>query len=201
MEEQHLIDELVEAQEEPIVEKKSPKRNSKHELIDKIIALSEDVNEPVLESDSQLKRMSKRQLTDKLAGLVEKKIEFEATKMLGINKEQAGNPFMVNLAALKMVHQIACTSVEGLVERTSDNHGFTMEGFSKRMQESRESIDMILTEIAQTYPDVLEKFSSPWIRLGLMWCSNVMVTLKKKNSNKKNAPRVRFTQDNRVHTI
>ena len=29
MEQQHLIQELVEAQEEPIEEKKSPKRNSK----------------------------------------------------------------------------------------------------------------------------------------------------------------------------
>ena len=48
--------------------------------------------------------MSKKQLTEKLAGLVEKRIEFEATKVLGINKEQAGNPFMVNLAALRMCH-------------------------------------------------------------------------------------------------
>ena len=201
MEQQHLIQELVEAKEEPIEEKKSPKRNSKLELIDKIITLSEDVDEPVLESDSQLRRMSKRQLTEKLAGLVEKKIEFEATKMLGISKEQAGNPFLVNLAALKMCHEIACTSVEGLVEKTSDNHGFTLDGFSQRMRESRESIDLILTEIAQTYPDVLEKFSSPWLRLGLLWCSNVMVTLKKKRTIKKNAPGVRFKQDQRVHTI
>jgi hypothetical protein len=201
MEQQHLIQELVEAQEEPIEEKKSPKRNSKLELIDKIITLSEDVNEPVLESDSQLRRMSKRQLTEKLAFLVEKKIEFEATKMLGISKEQAGNPFLVNLAALKMCHEIACTSVEGLVERTSDKHGFTLEGFSQRMRESRESIDLILTEIAQTYPDVLEKFSSPWLRLGLLWSSNVMVTIKKKRAIKKNAPGVRFKPDQRVHTI
>ena len=94
--EQNMIEELVSAQEEPVIEKKSPKRNSKSELIDKIIELSQDVNEPVLESDSQLKRMSKRQLTEKLAGLVEKRIEFEATKLLGINKEQAGNPFLVS---------------------------------------------------------------------------------------------------------
>ena len=199
--EQNMIEELVSAQEEPVIEKKSPKRNSKLELIDKIIELSQDVNEPVLESDSQLKRMSKRQLTEKLAGLVEKRIEFEATKLLGINKEQAGNPFLVNLAALRMFHDIACNSVEGFVDNTSNTHGFTLDGFSNRMKDSRETIDLILTEIAQTYPDVLEKFSSPWLRLALLWCSNVMVTLKKKKVIKKNATRVRFVQDNRSHTI
>ena len=197
-----LIEELVEAQREAPVEKKSPKRNSKHELIEKIIKLSDDVNEPVLESDSQLKRMNKRQLTEKLASLVEKKIEFEATKVLGINKEQAGNPFMVNLAALRMFHDIACHSVERLVDRTSPSHGMTLEGFAKNMKESRESIDIILTEIAQTYPDVLEKFSSPWTRLSLLWCSNVMVTLKKKkHDNKVDAPRVRFDKNIGVNSI
>jgi hypothetical protein len=201
MEPPRLIEELVLAQEEPQVEKKSPKRNSKQELIDKIISLSQDVNEPVLESDSQLKRMNKGQLTEKLASLVEKRIEFEATKVLGIDKEQAGNPFLVNLAALRMFHDIACNSVERLVDRTSKSHGMTLEGFTKNMRESRESVDLILSEIAQTYPDVLEKFSSPWTRLSLLWCSNVMVTLKKKEIIKKDAPVVRFAKNHRVHPV
>ena len=202
MQQEALIEELIDAREEPVVaEKKSPKRNSKGDIIEKIVQLSEQVNEPVLESDSQLKRMSKKQLTEKLAGLVEKRIEFEATKVLGINKEQAGNPFMVNLAALRMCHQIACSSVEGIVEKTSSRHGMTLEGFTARMEDSRETIDIILSEIAQTYPDVLEKFSSPWLRLALLWGSNVMVTLKKKKTIKQDASKLRFAQNNRVHTV
>ena len=202
MEEPQLIDELVNAKEEVPEKPKSPKRNSKDQLIEKIITLSKTIDEPVLESDSQLKRMNKRQLNEKLAGLVEKQIEAEASKMLGINKEQVGNPFMVNLAALRMFHDIACHSVEALVERTSDRHGMTLEGFSKNMKESGESIDIILTEIAQTYPDVLQKFSSPWTRLTLLWGSNVMISLKKKTvHNKENASRVQPKQDFRVHTV
>ena len=199
-----LVDELVESQTPPevIKEAKVPKRNSKDELIQKIISLSEEVGEPVKESNSQLKRMSKNALTDMLAGYVEKRIEFEAQKCLGIDKEQAGNPYCVNLAALKMVHEIAVNSTEALVERTSDRHGMTISGFKRKMKESQESIDMILSEIAQLYPEVLEKFSSPWVRLGLLWTSNVVLTLKKKeNKRNKNASRVRFGKDTRVHTV
>ena len=201
MEEEKLIEELIDAKEEPAPEKKSPKRNSKGDIIDKIIQLSKEINEPILESDSQLKRMTKRQLTEKLAALVEKRIEAEATKVLGINKEQAGNPFMVNLAALKMCHDIACNTVEGLVERTSTKHGMTLQGFSQRMKDSQESVDVILAEIAQQYPEVLEKFSSPWLRLALLWGSNVMISLKKKKTIKQDASKLRPTADNPIYTV
>ena len=198
-----LIEELVESQT-PVIEEvktKSPKRNSKDEMIQKIIQLSDECGEKLGESNSQLRRMSKKVLTDKLAGLVERRIEFEAQKCLGIDKEQAKNPFCVNLAALKMVHDIAVNSTESLVERTSERHGMTIAGFKRKMKDSQESIDMILSEIAQQYPEVLEKFSSPWVRLGLLWTSNVVISLKKKEVNNKNVARVRFAQNNRVHTV
>jgi hypothetical protein len=204
MDSDKLVDELVESQTpvEIPTEAKVVKRNSKDELIKKIISLSEEVGEPVKLSNSQLKRMSKNALTDVLAGYVEKRIEFEAQKCLGIDKEQAGNPYCVNLAALKMVHEIAVNSTEALVERTSEKHGMTISGFKRKMKESQESIDMILSEIAQLYPEVLEKFSSPWVRLGLLWTSNVVLTLKKKeDNNKKNASNVRFRSDTRIHTV
>ncbi len=203
MESNQLVDELVESQTPVEIEPqvKAVKRNSKEELINKIISLSEEVGEPVKLSNSQLKRMSKNALTDVLAGYVEKRIEVEAQKCLGIDKEQAANPYCVNLAALKMVHEIAVNSTEALVERTSEKHGMTISGFKRKMKESQESIDMILSEIAQLYPEVLEKFSSPWVRLGLLWTSNVVLTLKKKEHNNKNASRVRFKSDTRIHTI
>ena len=204
MDSDKLVDELVESQTpvEIPTEAKPVKRNSKDELIKKIISLSEEVGEPVKLSNSQLKRMSKNALTDVLAGYVEKRIEVEAQKCLGIDKEQAANPYCVNLAALKMVHEIAVNSTEALVERTSEKHGMTISGFKRKMKESQESIDMILSEIAQLYPEVLEKFSSPWVRLGLLWTSNVVLTLKKKEvNNKKNASNVRFRSDTRIHTV
>ena len=54
MESEKLVDELVESQppEEAGPEVKAPKRNSKDELIQKIISLSEEVGEPVKESNS-----------------------------------------------------------------------------------------------------------------------------------------------------
>ena len=152
-----LVEELVVSakEEEKSAKPSTPKRNSKTELIQKIVQLAKEVNEP-LESDSQLKRMSKRALNEKLASLVERRIEFEAQKCLGIDAEQAKSPYMVNLAALKMVHSIAVNSTETLVERTSDKHGMSIAGFKTKMQECQESIDMILAEIAQQYPDPRE---------------------------------------------
>ena len=205
MAQEDLIDELVDSQT-PVVEvakPRSPKRNSKDEMIQKIVQLSEECGEKLEESNSQLKRMSKKMLTEKLAGLVEKRIEVEAQKCLGINKEQAQSPYCVNLAALKMVHEIAVNSTESLVERTSDRHGMTISGFKHKMKDCQESVDTILAEIAQQYPEVLEKFSSPWVRLGLLWTSNVMMSLKKKAIKNKNndVARVRFGQNKRVHPV
>ena len=99
-----------------------------------------------------------------------------------------------------MVHDITCNTVEGLVERTSNTHGMTLKGFANRMKESQEAVDAILHELCQQYPDVLEKISSPWIRLSLLWGSNVVVSLKKKPLIK-NAPEVRLEQNPRVHTV
>ena len=198
-----LVNELIESQKPPVEEpkeKREPRRNSKDDIIDKIMQLSQEIGEPVPETNTQLKRMSKRQLADKLAGLIEKRVEFEASKVLGINKEQAGNPYVVNMAALRMCHDIVCSSTEALVERTSHKHGMTLKGFTQRMRDSKESVDMCLHEICQQYPDILEKVSSPWLRLGLLWGSNVMVTLKKKKVIT-NAPNVQPKSDQRVRTI
>ena len=203
MEPEALVEELVESQN-PIEEEekpKEPKRNSKDELIQKIIQLADETGEPLKESNSQLRRMSKKALTEKLAVYVEKRIEFEAQKCLGIDKEQAQNPYCVNLAALKMCHEIAVNSTEALVDRTSDRHGMTLSGFKNKMKESQETIDMILAEIAQQYPEILEKFSSPWVRLGILWTSNVVLTLKKKNKHNNNASRLRVGKNPRVHPI
>jgi len=202
-EQKQLVEELVIAQEPVVVEKPgSPKRNSKTELINKIIQLGEEINEPVTDTDSQLKRMSKRVLTDKLTALVEKRIEFEAQKCLGISKEQASNPFCVNLAALKMVHEIAVNSTVAIVDRTKKNHGMTIDGFKERMHDCQEQIDVILSEIAQMYPEIIEKFSSPWVRLGLLWTSNVMLTLKKEEKNKKrNVAKLRPRKNPQINSV
>ena len=194
MEQSQLINELVESAEPKVEKPSSPKRNSKHEIIEKILQLAEEINEPVLESNTALRRMTKAQLTDKLAGLVEKRIEFEASKILGLDKEQAKSPVVVNMAALRMVHSICVNSTEKFIDSTSGSHGYTVNGFSQRMRDSQENIDAILLEISEQYPDVIEKFSSPWVRLGLLWGSNVMLTIRKKKTfpNKKNyAPKIR----------
>ena len=204
-EKNQLVEELVIAQE-PVQEKppSSPKRNSKSDIIKKILQLAEEIGETITETDTQLKRMPKRVLTQKLADLVEKRIEFEAQKCLGIDKEQAQNPYCVNLAALKMVHEIAVNSTVAIVDRTQHKHGMTLAGFKQRMHDCQEQIDMILSEIAQMYPEILEKFSSPWVRLALLWGSNVMLSLKKVNkvNNKKtNVTKLRPRENIQVHTV
>ena len=100
-----------------------------------------------------------------------------------------------------MCHDIACSTVENFVERTSNRHGMTLAGFAKNMRDSRESVDMCLHEICQQYPHILEKVSSPWVRLSLLWGSNVMVTLKKKKGDIRNAPSVRPKPNKIIHTV
>ena len=173
----------------PKKEEAEPKRNSKHALIDKIMSVSEKYELDLDYSDTRLKRMNKKQLTELLTTYVEKRVEFEASKVLGLTKEQAKSTTCCNLAALRMLHQICVTSVERGVESTSSKHGMTLEGFSQKMKDSAETIDMILLEISDLYPDIISKFSSPWVRLALIWGSNAMLTLRKINTKTHNPVR------------
>ena len=52
----------------------SPRRNSKDDIIRKIIKCCEDGEIPLEHSDSKLKRMSKQQLLDLLAECLEKRV-------------------------------------------------------------------------------------------------------------------------------
>ena len=190
-EKRQLIEELVKPEEKPDKPQSIPRRNSKEQLIEKILELAKQCDEPVPQSDTQLKRMNKKQLTELLTTYVEKRVEFEASKVLGLTKEQAKSTTCCNLAALRMLHQICVTSVERSVESTSSKHGMTLEGFSQKMKDSAETIDTILLEISDLYPDIISKFSSPWVRLALIWGSNVMLTLRKKTQKARVPPNTR----------
>ena len=69
-----LNNDLLDAASGAPVQDKGPKRNTKDELIDKIEKLSLEQNIPVHESKTKLRRMTKRQLAQLLARMVEEHV-------------------------------------------------------------------------------------------------------------------------------
>ena len=81
------------------------KRNSKQELINKIVQVAEQ-NELVLElSDTKLQRLTKQQLNELLAETVEKAMRNEMARQVGARPGAADS--VIALGALRMVPDIA----------------------------------------------------------------------------------------------
>ena len=106
--EAQLNNELLKKEEED--EKRPPKRNSKQELIDRIVEVAKNNNIPVEHSDTKLKRMSKQQLNELLAEIVEKAMRNEMARQVGAKPGAADS--VIALGALRMIHDIAATGTE-----------------------------------------------------------------------------------------
>ena len=91
-------------------ETQEPKRNSKDDLVAKIINVCAD-NELELEhSNSKLKRMTKQQLCKILAHKIEDGVRSQMAKQVGA---KPGAPdTVIALGALKMMHNLLATSAE-----------------------------------------------------------------------------------------
>ena len=96
---------------------KSPKRNTKHHLIKRILELGEKTGIEIEESDSKLKRMNKEQLQKKLAEVMEKELRAKMAEQFTGQKTSEASNTVLSIGALRMVHNIVVKGVEHYITK------------------------------------------------------------------------------------
>ena len=172
---QNLNDLLLEPEAPPTAE---PKRNSKDEMISKIIQICTENDLELKESNAQLRRPTKTQLAELLAEKIEICVQNQMAEQVGC---KAGSPnSVIALGALRMVHNIAAGTCEKMANIFLKPRGYEIKGFQKSLKEPNvaESIDQVLAEIAEE-TDVLQYFNSPYTRLALCWGSALVTSVQR----------------------
>ena len=106
-----LNDELLKATEEDVAQAEDqPKRNSKDDLISKIIACCADNSLELEHSNTKLRRMTKDQLCKVLAEKIERGVKSQMAAQVGAKPNAPDS--VIALGALKMMHNIAAGTCE-----------------------------------------------------------------------------------------
>jgi hypothetical protein len=176
------------------------KRNSKDDLVAKIVKCCEDGELELPYSDSKLKRMTKTQLTKLLGECIEEKIRNAMAEQVGAKRGSGDR--VIALGALKMIHSIAANGAEKVFNIFLPKYGYEVDGFSKSLQNPAvdEAVTACLEEIAAD-TDVLQYIESPYTRLAIAWSGALITSIKKTTKNKRYAPRMEPRQTNRQNPI
>ena len=176
--EEDLRNELLEASAPP-KEPKKERTNSKKVLIDKIIEISERDRGSCEYSRTRLKRMSKAQLTEYLADLIEEGMKRKMAQTVGVSDD--ADDKVIALGALRMLHDVCAVATERGGNTFLEPKGYTIAGFTDKLKEPTVSsaIDMCLQEIAEENQDLLEYVRSPYTRLALAWGGAIAFSCKK----------------------
>ena len=162
--------------------KESPKRNSKGELIQKILAISEQHKIEVPYSDTKLNRMNKRQLQELLAEQMEKVMRIQMTEAVGADR--MANDQTIALSALRMVHDIVAKGAEAGFNQFGGPYGYQCDGVSDTLKEPivSQAVDQCLAEIAAENQEMLDYVKSPYARLALAWAGCAMTCVSRVNT-------------------
>ncbi len=178
-----LRDETPEDQKEAV----KPKRNSKDDLTRKILAVVEKYQLDFSYSDTKMKRMSKTELQQLLATVLEQCVKIDMAKAAGVDPRSNGK--VITMGALRMLHNLAATGFEKVYNGVGARFtGYDIVGFSASLREPMvaESVDECLAEIAKDNPEILEYFDSPYTRLMLVWGGALLTCVKKRDSRLNN---------------
>ena len=162
-------------------EVKKPKRNSKEELLAKILKVVEKYDLDFEYSDTRLKRMNKQELTKLLASVMENSVKIDMAKAVGVDPRANGK--VVTLGALRMIHNICASGLEKVWNSVATPYtGYEVDGFAQSLQDPsvRGSVDECLLEIAAENPEILQYFDSPYTRLALVWSGALLTCIKRK---------------------
>ena len=174
-----LNDELLKATEEDLqTAEDQPKRNSKDELIGKIISVCADNNLELEHSNSKLRRMTKDQLCKILAEKIEKGVRCQMAAQVGA---RSGAPdSVIALGALKMIHNIAAGTAEKGLNIVLPRYGYEIHGFKESLKDPavNEAVDQCLAEIAAE-SDILKHIESPYVRLAIAWGGALVTSIRK----------------------
>ena len=139
---------LKSAKDEEKSDEEAPRRNSKEDLIKKILEYAEKHQVEVEHSNTRLKRMTKKQLQEYYAFLVETVIRQNMAEQVGARKDATDR--VIGLAALRMVHDICATTAESGLNTYLPAYGYEVNGFTDSLKQPQvsEAIDSCLEEIA-----------------------------------------------------
>jgi len=159
-----------------------PKRNSKSQLIKKLIDLCEEQGLELEESDTKLRRMTKPDLNALLARKAEEAMKRQMADTVGV-QSGACDP-VIALGALRMVHDIMAGVAERGMDVVLPKYGYECKGFVQSLHQPavRDATDACLREIAAE-TDVLKYVQSPFARLGLAWAGCLVTCVRKKTQN------------------
>ena len=174
---QQLNNELLEV-EKPAADE--PRRNSKQSLIEKIIEISEKEGIPLQQSNTKLKRMSKAQLVDLCAEMVEKGVRKKIARTVNAPD---GSDSAIALGALRMIHDMCALGAEKGGNAVLEDYGYEVTGFVESLKEPNvsQAVDQCLEEIAQD-SEILEHVKSPYTRLAIAWGGALVFSCKRKKT-------------------
>ena len=110
----------------PESEVKKPKRNSKEELLAKILKVVEKYELDFDYSDTKLKRMNKQELTKILAHVMEDSVKIDMARSVGVDPRANGK--VVTLGALRMIHNLCATGFEKAILWGANTPGTNARG-------------------------------------------------------------------------
>ena len=170
-------------------DEKEVKRNSKDDLIQKIVRCAEENEVRLQHSNTRLRRMTKQQLIELLAEVMEKSVRSQMAAQVGAKPNAADS--VIALGALKMVHSIAANTAEKGLNIVLPRYGYQGEGFAENLKEPMvaEAVDSCLAEIASE-TDILQYIQSPYARLAIAWSGALVTSMKKTRRRLNNATRL-----------
>ena len=175
-----LNDELISATRPESPKPSTPKRNSKDDLIAKIVKVCDVAGLDLPQSNSKLRRMTKTQLMELLAKCTEEAMRAEMAAKVRCSKGASDS--MLALAALRMAHDVFAMTFEKGVNLVLPGYcGYEVNGFVASLKDpmAREAVDACLLEIAQENGDILKYIESPYARLMIAWSGALMVSVRK----------------------
>ena len=164
-----LVEELLSLSEKDIEDTQAtniPRRNTKSDIIQQIWKLKDAAQVPMPHSETALKRMSKNQLAELLATMIEECSKKALAKSLGAT---GTDPSAITLAALRMMWNTCVGGLEKGSNCILPSMGYSLDGLLKNSQTEPTSdvINECLREIAILNPTILSQVASPYARLSM----------------------------------
>ena len=157
----------------------TPKRNTKGEIIERIINVSQEAGLELNESDTKLRRMNKPQLRKKLAEVTSQAVRAQMCE--SVKAKPGSCDSALGLAALRMVHDLVAHSTEKGANLILPRWGLEIDGFVECLKEPsvREATDAAILEIAND-SELMSYVESPYIRLLIAWSGAMIKSVRKK---------------------
>ena len=159
-----------------------PRRNSKDDLISKILQVCEENQLELEVSNSKMKRMTKPGLCKLLAEKIEEGVKSQMAAQVGAKPGSSDG--VIALGALKMMHNLLAGSAEKTANLILPRYGYEVVGFTEALRDPHvdEAVTQCLAEIAKE-SDVMQYIESPWVRLGLAWGGALVTSIRKAPHN------------------